>query len=85
MGEVGICISPATLPPITHVGVVYCRVSHFLLVLLTKNLMFIREVEIGLIPATLPPITHIGVVGYHVSILLHVLLTKVCMMMIGVI
>ena len=36
MVEVDIGIRTATIPPITHMGGVYCWVSHFILVLLEK-------------------------------------------------
>ena len=39
MGEVDIGIRPDDLPPITHVGVVYCWFNLVLLVLLTKMFM----------------------------------------------
>ena len=42
-GEVGICIRPDTLPLITQVAVVYFKVSHFILFLLTKMFINIRE------------------------------------------
>ena len=64
MVEVNIGLIPATLPPITQVAMVDCRVYRFLLVLLMRMLMRMRgyntvvtviEVDISLkIPVTLP-------------------------------
>ena len=56
-GEVDIGLRLGILTPITQLGVVECRVSHFLLVLLTKIFMVMREMDISLRTATLPPIT----------------------------
>ena len=46
MGEADIVIRPATLPPINLVAAVDCRVSNFLLVLLTKKNMKIIKKDI---------------------------------------
>ena len=43
MEEVGISLIPATIPPINQVDVADCRVYHFILVLLIKNFMNMRE------------------------------------------
>ena len=40
---VDIGIRPATIPPITQVAVVYFHASHFLIILLTKKVMVMRE------------------------------------------
>ena len=53
MGEVDIVLRPYTIPPITQVGMVDCRVFPFLLVLFMKVFMVMREVDIGLRQATL--------------------------------
>ena len=42
--EVDIGLRPATLPPITKVTVVDCRVSNFLLFVFSKVLMVMKEV-----------------------------------------
>ena len=82
--EVYIGIITATIPPITQVAVVDCWLYNFLLVLLTKMFMVMRELEIGLRPATINPITQAEAVYYWVALLLHVLLKKVFMVMRGV-
>ena len=56
------CLRPSTIPPINQVGVVDCWVYHFLLMMLTKMFMVMREVDVCLRPATLPSITQVGVV-----------------------
>ena len=43
MGEVDICLIPATLPSTTQVGVVDCWVSLLLIVLLSKVFMVMKE------------------------------------------
>ena len=57
MVEVDIGLRPATLPPITHVGMVDFWVDLLLLVVFMKVFMVIRDMYIGLRPATLLPIT----------------------------
>ena len=85
MGEVGIGITPATLPPITQVGVVYCRVSNFLLVLLKKMFMARIEVNIGLRTSTVTPTAQLGMVDFRVALLLQVPMKKMFMVMRGLI
>ena len=72
-----ISLIPATVPPTTHVAVADCRVSCFILVLLTIKFIVTIDVDIGIITATLPPITHVGMVYCCITLLLHVLLEKV--------
>ena len=60
MGEVDIGLRTATPPPITQLDVVYCWVSHFLLVLLTKMFAVMIEVGIGLRPDTITTINQVG-------------------------
>ena len=43
MGEGGLGIIPATIPPINQVDVLDCRFYHFILVLLIKKFMNMRE------------------------------------------
>ena len=62
-----------------------CWVYHYLLVLLKKMFIFMRELVIGIIPTTLPPITQAGMVDFWVALLLSILLKKVFMVIIGVI
>ena len=45
-GEVDIGIRPETLPLITHVAVVYCSVSHYIIVILTTMFMVVIEYDI---------------------------------------
>ena len=78
MGDVVIGLIPATFRTITQVGMVYCRVSYFILIFLIKMLMVMREVDIGLRPATLLPITQLGVVDFRLAMLLHFLLKNNC-------
>ena len=46
MVEVDIGLRPATLPPITQMDMIDCRVYQFLLVLLMKMFMKMREYNI---------------------------------------
>ena len=59
MGEVVIGLISGTLYPTTQVVVVYFWVSYFLLVLLEKNFMVMREVDICLRPDTFLPLTQV--------------------------
>ena len=81
MGEVDIQLRPATLPHITQVGVLDCRLSMFLLFLLKNVLIVVRDMDTCIRPATIPPITHAGVVDCCITLLIHVLLTKLHMVM----
>ena len=85
VGEVDIGLRPATIPPITQVGVVYSRFYRFILVLLMKLSMLIIEVDICIIPVTFIPITQVGISYGRVAMFIHVLLKRLFMVMRGVI
>ena len=69
----------------TQMAVVDFWFSHFILVLLKKIFMVMKELDIGLRPDTLTTITQMGVVDFRVALFLHVMLTKVFTIKRGVI